>query len=292
MYDRLFGLEGGTGRQIMVWPVPYEGTASFGKGTRLGPQAILRASYEIETWDERLHSDLEDFFCFKTLPVFEPKVHGPEVMLKAMGDYLSRTFPGGDVFLLTLGGEHSVALPPITFYKRFYSDLVVVQFDAHADLRIQYQGSPFSHACVMSQVRQLGIDVFQVGIRSLSQKESMLVSQEQGKGLHVFFAWELGDPKSFADYLSRKVGERPVYLTFDVDCLDPSIMPGTGTPEPGGITFAWFEDFCHAFFTPEQRLIGFDLCELAPLPTGVLSESVAVQVIKKILLSVVRESGN
>jgi agmatinase len=278
------------GQRIDVWPVPYEGTVSFGQGTSNGPEAILRASAEIETWDQDLGVDLADMAHFPTLPWFEPPASGPEDVVRAMDEFAGSVC-SSDRFLLTLGGEHAIALPPIRAYHRLFPDLAVLQIDAHADLRESFQGSRFSHACVMARVRELGIPVVQLGIRSLSREEAEDIRIAQGDGLLTFFAHALPDPETGAEQIREFLGGRPLYISFDADGLDPSILPGTGTPEPGGIPFAWLQRFWPLFFG-STRLVGMDFCELAPMSgAGVVSESVAVRCINRILAAYLRSGG-
>lgn len=284
MYTEYLDLETQNGQKILVWPVPYEGTVSFGTGTKYGAQAILKASYEIETWDQSMGKDLADFAWFHTLPFFQAPVTGPENVFKQMQDFLNQFNPE-TVFLLTLGGEHSVALAPISFFHKAYPDLVVLQLDAHADLRSIFQGSCYSHACVMARVRDLGIPLVQLGIRSLSRDESEYIKAQSDHELLTLFANDLPGPEETAGKVAEFIGNRPLYISFDADGLDPAQLPGTGTPEPGGLDYTWLNNFWSALF-PGPRLLGMDFCELAPLPAaGVVSESTAVKCINKILLT-------
>ncbi|MFO7876631.1 MAG: agmatinase [Desulfovermiculus sp.] len=278
------------GQRIDVWPVPYEGTVSFGRGTSLGPEAILRASAEIETWDQELGADLADLAYFPTWPWFRPPVSGPADMVRHMAAELASSCCR-ETFLLTLGGEHSVALAPIRHYQSLFSNLTVLQIDAHADLRDSFQGSPHSHASVMARVRELGIPLVQLGIRSLSREESEHIASEPEHGLLTLFAHDLPSPEQAAARVREFIGDRPLYISFDADGLDPSIMPGTGTPEPGGLSYSWLHRFWPLFFG-QCRLVGMDFCELSPLPGGgLVSESVAVRCMNRILTASLRSGG-
>jgi agmatinase len=293
MYTQYLDLEAGEGKAITVWPVPYEATASFAKGTINGPQAILRASYEIETWDQELGVDLADLASFRTLPFFRPSVSGPEAVYHQMVSFLNSQCQPQNDFVLTLGGEHSIALAPITFYQQQYQKMVVLHLDAHADLRDCFQESHYSHACVMARVLDLGLPVISVGVRSLSQKEWQKISSAGNNNeITVFFAWDLSDPAKVAWQVAELIGNRPVYITFDVDVLDPSIMPGTGTPEPGGLSFEWLKDFWSHVLS-RVFLVGMDVCEVSPLSScGVVSESVAVKCVNKALASYLVHMGD
>lgn len=268
---------------VHVLPVPYEATVSFARGASQGPGSILRASYEIETWDEELGLDLTDLAGFKTLPFFRSVATGPEQMLRAMLAYLQKQLVPEQDFLLLLGGEHTLARAGIAFYQKAYPDLVVLQLDAHADLRSSYQGSAYSHACVMARVLDLGLPLAQIGIRSLCREESLLIQNFSPRELLSIMAWDLPDPDSAAKKLRAFVQNRPLYITFDADALDPAQLPATGTPEPGGVDFSWLQQFWIRFL-PGLKLVGLDFCELAPLPAaGVASESLAVKCINRIL---------
>jgi len=283
MYDCFLDLEESTGpNKIHVWPVPYQGTVSFGAGTKNGPEALLRASYQTETFDPELGMDISDFCSFENLPFQRPNVAGPESLHQDMEKVLHGFDPGRD-FFLTLGGEHSIALPLIRFYARAFPHLSVIQVDAHADLRPDFQGSPFSHACIMSRVKELGLKTVSLGIRSLDKDQAALLESSREHAM-VLHPWNLPGPAQAAREVRSFLGSGPVYITFDADGLDPSIMPGTGTPEPGGLDYTWINDFWKHLW-PGPKLLGMDFCELAPQPDSVLSESVGVRCILKILMS-------
>lgn len=281
MYSHFLDLDTHNGRHIHVWPVPYEGTVSFMSGTKSGPEAILKASYQIETFDAQLGVDLADLAHFSTLPYLRTPVHGPEGLHQAMHEVLADHDPRQD-FFVTLGGEHSISLPLFEFYKKAHPDMVVLQIDAHSDLRKEYEESPLSHACIMARARDLGIPAIQVGIRSLCSEEFDYISSQPADELMTIFAWDLDTPKKTAENVNAFLDGRPFYLTFDIDGLDPSLVPGTGTPEPGGIQYPWIWEFFSRLW-PGSPLVGMDLCEVAPVPGSVVSESVAVKAIARIL---------
>ena len=265
---------------VKVWPVPYQATVSFGDGTKNGPEAILKASYQIETYDPELGADISELCSFETLPFQRPNVAGPGRLYEEMREFLKNYSPGRD-FFLTLGGEHSVSFPLVEFYAVKYPDLVIIQIDAHADLRQNYEGSPFSHACVMARINSLGLKTVQMGLRSFSRIESDFI-RNNPRDILAMHPWDLPSPQDAARKVKEFIGSSPVYITFDADGLDPSIMPGTGTPEPGGLDFAWVQGFWKNFW-PGPELVGMDFCELSPQPGSQVSESVAVKCILKIL---------
>ncbi|MFP4128917.1 MAG: agmatinase [Desulfonatronovibrio sp.] len=282
MYNNFLDLETEQSglRPVYVWPVPYQGTVSFGDGTKDGPEAILKASYQMEPYDGELNADISKLCSFTTLPFQRPSAAGPEHLYKEMRTFLKDFNPEQD-FFLTLGGEHSISFPLVEFYARKYPDLAVIQLDAHADLRSAYEGSPCSHACIMARTKDLKLKTVQMGIRSFSREEAELIKGNPGHIL-PFYPWSLPSPEEAAQAVKDFIGSSPVYITFDADGLDPSIMPGTGTPEPGGLDYAWVQDFWKALW-PGPRLAGLDFCELAPQPASQVSESVAVKCILKIL---------
>lgn len=282
MYSSFLDLATSNGPCLKVWPVPYQGTVSFAAGTKEGPEAILRASYQIETYDAEYGMDLSDHVHFATLPFLRIPVGGPNELLNEMRSVLAEYDPTQD-FFLTLGGEHSITLPLLEFYRSRFPNLVVLQIDAHADLRQSYEGSPHSHACIMARAMDLGLPVAQVGIRSLCVEEMQTIKAKKPDQLLTLFAWDLTDPASASARIKAFIANRPLYLTFDVDGLDPSVIPGTGTPEPGGITFSWMTAFFNNLW-PGPKLVGMDFCELSPsLGPGVVSESATVKMIVKIL---------
>lgn len=283
MLDEFFDLGPRRGRNIFVLSVPYEGTVSFGTGTRLGPEAMFRASVQVESYDPELDLDLTDLAHFTPVPVVHPPVGGPEALHRRMAEVLRSQNAATD-FLLTLGGDHSVPLPVFEFYRQAHPDLVILQIDAHPDLRPSYEGSPLSHACIMARVRQLGIPLFQMGIRSVCRDQQDFMRSQAPTELQTLFAWDLPTPKVAAGMLRNFVGKRPLYISFDVDGMDPSVIPGTGTPEPGGISYMWMADFWKELWQDGgPELIGLDVCELAPIHGSQVSETAAVKIIQRIL---------
>ncbi|MDQ7032531.1 MAG: agmatinase [Desulfonauticus sp.] len=263
-------------KQIWVLPCPFEGSVSYGTGTQFGPKAIFEASKQIETFDPELNIALEDYLDFPILNAPPRNINSILDYLTTIERILTNYSPQQD-FFLTLGGEHSITLPLIKFYHKAYKDLVVLQIDAHADLRESYEGSNFSHACVMARCLELNVTLIQIGIRSVCKEEWQTI--KNNKNIHSFFSWQLKSAHETALECRKIIQNRPLYFTFDADGLDPSIMPGVGTPEPQGISFEWFKNFI--FYLKPINLIGMDFCELAPMPHSVLSQSIAAKCIFK-----------
>ncbi|MBZ4685035.1 MAG: agmatinase [Desulfomicrobiaceae bacterium] len=271
------------GRRIAVLPVPFEGAVSYGQGAALGPQAFLEATTQIESYDPQLDRDLSDLAHFTVLP----PVTGTDAAMvhAAMQKVLAALDPSADTVLL-VGGDHSVPLPLMAWYHAAFADMAILHLDAHADLRDQYQGSSLSHACIMARARQLGIPIFQLGIRSVCPEEMAVIRTAPDGELQTRFAWELESPEAEAARVRAFVGARPMYVSLDVDALDPSVLPGTGTPEPGGIEYRWLQEFWrHLWMGGGPRLLGLDVCELAPLSGSQVSQSVAAKVVHRMLVA-------
>ena len=242
--------------RVVVLPVPYDSTTEWRSGARDGPRAILDASRYLELYDLELRREI----CqvgIHTLPEMQPEMTGPEQMTQRVYQ-VARELLAEDKMVLMLGGEHSLTLGVVQAYRERYEDLSVLQLDAHADLRDSYQGTKFSHATVMRRVYEL-CPIVPVGIRSLSQEEHKFIAKA---GIKPIYAEDLtlsGD--SIKQVISSLSNE--VYVTIDVDVLDPSIMSAVGTPEPGGI--GWYEllsllrEIAHS-----KSIVGFDLVELCP----------------------------
>lgn len=281
MKKRFFDFSDNKGKKIIVLPLPFEGTVSYKTGTKDGPEAIIEASQQIENFDPELNIDLKDYCHFQLISPIERNVDGVKSFLKDLENFLQKKFSPSKDFILALGGEHSITYPLVKFYQQFYKELIVLQIDAHADLRNKYEQSKYSHACVMRRCLELGCNLIQIGIRSLCKEEWLLINKHSN--ITTFFAWENLSAREVAEKCKKIIQNRPVYLTFDADGLDPSIMPGVGTPEPQGLSYTWFKEFILELFP--LNLVGMDFCELAPQPFSVVSESVAIKCIFKIFTS-------
>jgi agmatinase len=249
--------------RAVILPVPYESTTSYGGGTSAGPGAILEASRYIELYDQEL--DAEPWEAgIATLPQLQLTGGGPGAAMAELGAAYERLLDAGpDKFIITLGGEHSISGPPIQSWARRLGGerLTVLQFDAHTDLRPEYEGTPHSHAAVMHQVRE-EVDIVAVGIRALTRDEATL-ARDSGS-IHVFYADHIHADDAWMDQVMERLGPN-VYITFDVDCFDPALVPSTGTPEPGGL--AWYPVLRllrRVFEAKNVRAV--DVVELAPIP--------------------------
>ncbi len=258
---------------------PYDGTTSYAAGTRNGPAAILAASTQVELFDHELGRE-PCSVGVTTLPSLLPSAAGAEAMVDAVEELCARPFADGKL-VATLGGEHSIALGAVRAAVKARGPLSVLQIDAHLDLRDRYEGSRFSHACVARRLLELGCDLVQVGVRTACPEELEAI---RAHGLRPIWGHELAatpDATWIARVLASFKRER-VYVTLDVDGLDPSVIPGTGTPVPGGL--GWYQTLALLRAVgAEHEVVGFDLCELSPIPGQHASEFAAALLAYKMI---------
>jgi len=264
---------------VVVVPIPYEHTTSYGKGTAKAPEAILGASRMVELYDEEVKG--EAYRWMGGIATLEPLIQS-EAMVdadavhhirNAVDEILDR-----EKIVISIGGEHTVALGCVSAFASRYPGMSVLQFDAHSDLRDEYEGNPYSHACVMKRILDGKIDIVQVGIRSQCQEEAHLIEK---RNLATFL---MSDMKKQDDWMSQalaRLGD-PVYITFDCDCLDPALMPAVGTPEPGGMNWDETTAFLRRVMR-ERRVVGLDLCELAPIPGYDYPQFTAARLLYKVI---------
>jgi len=258
----------------VVLPVPYDFTVSYQPGTRWGPRAILGASLNMELWDDELGPTYRK--GIHTMPDVEPTALGPEAMCARVEQAVGWIFDQGKIPAV-LGGEHSISGGAVAAAARRFDKLSVLQIDAHADMRDSYLDSPFSHASVMRRIRER-VPAVSVGIRSMSEEEALHMQQ------HPVPLWSTRQFRSLGGkwdaILSALTDE--VYVTFDLDGLDPSILPATGTPEPGGLD--WYEavDLLKAV-SARSKIVGFDVVELAPVPGLVASDFLAARLTYRLI---------
>lgn len=245
---------------IAVLPVPYEHTVSYGGGTGRGPRAILGASRYVEYYDEELGTELCTKVGITTLaPLSLGKSTDAKAMAKIYGAVKKLLADGK--FVVVLGGEHTISQAPIKAHLEKYPDLSVLHFDAHADLRRSYEGSRFSHACIMARVCEFmdPARIVQVGIRALSPEEAGFI---RTSGITTWYAHQIRAADDWISPILPKLSQH-VYVTFDVDAFDPPIMPNTGTPEPNGLY--WPETMKLLRLVGEQKtIVGCDVVEFAP----------------------------
>jgi agmatinase len=242
--------------RVVVLPVSYDSTMEWRSGARDGPKAIIDASQYLELYDIELDWEICEI-GIHTLPEVPPEMAGPEHMVQRVHE-VARGLLSEDKMVVMLGGEHSLTLGMVRAYREKYEALSVLQFDAHADLRDSYLGTSFGHATVMRRVSEL-CPILPVGVRSLSHGESRFINEA---GLTPFYARDLISGKVTAQQIVDSLSKE-VYITIDLDVLDPSIMPAVGTPEPGGI--GWYELLgLLSEVARAKQIVGFDLVELCP----------------------------
>ncbi len=276
-----------------VIPVPHEATVSYGGGTKDGPAAILEASSQLEVWTGEANPGDAGVY---TWPAVDCAGDDAEVLRRiesATEKALSVTRSGGIIPVL-LGGEHSVTLGALRALHARYGHFGVIQFDAHADLRDSYGGTPYSHACVMRRaVADLGLGLFQIGVRSLSPAEVAFRIEAGVQHLDArVFAFSGGLSRLAMDStpLLPEGFPEQIFLTFDVDALDASLMPATGTPEPGGLT--WWEALALTRRALRGRkVLGFDVTELAPMPELTAPTFTAARLTYELMAEVLRTRG-
>src|ERR1043165_4865323 len=240
--------------RIVVWPVSYEGTVSYGIGTGKGAAAIIDASRNMELYDDE--TDAEVYKLGVHTVDESPSIDSPERMMNSIYDRAKELISSGK-FLAMIGGEHSVSAPVIRAHQEKYPNLSILQIDAHADLRDTYDGTPYSHASIMARcVKDLNIPAVQVGIRSISADEARVIDQLPTR---IFWAKDIVGRDDWWDDAVDGLTEN-VYLTVDIDGLDPSLVSATGTPEPGGL--GWYETIALIRTLARKRnVVGMDLTE-------------------------------
>ncbi|MFH1307023.1 MAG: agmatinase [Candidatus Micrarchaeota archaeon] len=250
--------------KVAILQMPYEGTSTYIKGQAKAPKAIIDASQQVETYDIELEKDFIDEIGFHTLPPLKCGNLGPEEAIDLLQKETSKILKNNK-FPIIFGGEHSISLGAVKAAKEKFEDLCVLQIDAHADMRDEYENSKFNHACVMSRVREIA-PVVSVGIRSYCIEEAELI---KNKYFDAIFGPKLNE--EVINKIISKIKSKYVYITIDVDGFDPSIMPAVGTPEPGGLgwheTLSLLRKVCS-----KKNVIGADIVELAPIEGQIYSD--------------------
>ena len=259
--------------KTVILPFPYEKTTCYLKGTAKGPSAIIKASSEIELYDEELGNIYECGICtLNELKVDKPSDQMVEIACEAIKDLLK-----DNKFIATIGGEHSITIGIVNAFKEKFNDLSVLQIDAHADLREDFEDTKYSHACAMKRVIEK-CPIVQVGIRSLSFEESEFVKE---KKLKIFWAKDIFDNDKWFDEAISMLSKN-VYVTIDLDGFDPSIIPSVGTPEPGGLGYYQVLSFLERLFE-KRNVVGFDVVELCPREHEIVSDFTAARLVYKMI---------
>jgi len=258
--------------EVVLIPVAYDGTSTWQKGADKGPKAFLDASENMELYDIETNSEVyrKGIFLNEELSGFT----SPDDMVKTVHDEVKDHIKNRKLVTL-IGGEHSISIGTIRAFNESFQDLTVLQIDAHADLRKSYEGSEFNHACALHEASQ-NTNLIQVGIRSMDISERKYISKDK-----TFFAHEMVLDEFWTDKAIDLMTEN-VFVTIDLDSFDPSLMPSTGTPEPGGLL--WYEtlDFLKRI-AEEKKIVGFDIVELCPNDIDKSSDFLAAKLYYKIL---------
>lgn len=261
--------------RVVILPVPIDRTTSYVSGTRNGPREIIEASSHMELWDEEVGADVHRVGLF-TLPPMELPFGEMAPLVDEIRRVASEILSRGK-FLVTLGGEHSITPPLVAAAAAAFKGLSVLQIDAHADLRDCYMGTPHNHACAMRRSQEHA-QVTQVGIRSMSTEEAEAVP---GLNTTIFYDVAMRKDPAWIDRVVETLSD-PVYITIDVDGMDPAIMPATGTPEPGGLS--WYEILALLRATISKRtVVACDVVELSPLPGLMAPNFLCAKLVYKIL---------
>jgi agmatinase len=272
---------------FVLLPVPYDKTTTYRKGTAEGPRAILKASSQVELFDEECHLDPTERGVFTAEPLTTDAM--PDVLAEQLETEVRRLLDRGKI-VGCLGGEHSISLGPIRAAARAHPGLGLLQIDAHPDLRDEYEGTRFGHGCVMRRALETQEVACLVGVgwRSVSEEDHIAMGEQR---IHGHFAHDLWrrSPREWIEEVLAPLPER-VYVTLDVDGLDPSIVPGTGTPEPGGL--AWWDTMALLKAVCARRtVVAFDVVEVLPEPPSCVSEFAAARIVLKMLAYLAAGSG-
>ncbi len=269
--------------KAVILPIPYEKTTTYRKGCQYGPGAILEASDQLEAYDIELEREV----CLETGIFTHQAIAStlsnpdltPEEMLEITTKTVCQLIAAGK-FVIALGGEHSITAGVVKAYQQMLSEpFTVIQIDAHGDLRHSYEGSIYNHACVMRRVIDLGLPTLPVGIRSICREEAELIKEQQ---IPVMWAKDIYANSNWLATALEKIKTERVFITIDLDGLDGNVIPGVGTPQPGGLNWYELTNFLTAVFNRHQ-VIGCDVMELAPISDSVVSEFTAAKLVYKLV---------
>lgn len=258
--------------KIVLIPVPYDGTSTWQKGADKGPEAFLNASENMELYDIETDSEVYQEGIYLAPEITEAS--SPEAMVEEVHQ-ITKKYINKNKFVTLFGGEHSISIGTIRAFNECFDNLTVLHIDAHADLRKEYEGSACNHACAVYEANQ-NTNLVQVGIRSMDITETRVMNRDK-----VFFAHEMATNEYWMDEVLEQLTGN-VFITFDLDAIDPSIMPSTGTPEPGGLF--WYEtlEFLRKVFE-QKNVVGFDIVELCPNEHDKSSDFLAAKLYYKML---------
>lgn len=272
---------------IVILPLPYERTTSYIKGAGKGPKALLQASWQVELFDEETGKEPYLKGIHSAKPLIFPHKESEPASLRKIGNAVLRYLKLGK-FVVSIGGEHSITAGIVPVYAETFNKLSVLQIDAHPDLRDIYEGSQYNHACVGRRILEHA-SLVQVGVRAwCAQQEEFIKNYPTQKNRHplkVFPAHEIRRSKNWVKKVVDSLSTN-VYLTFDLDGLDPSVIPAVGTPEPGGLSWTQTLELLRTV-TYERKIVGMDVVELCPIKGQIIGDFAAAKLIYKILAMLV-----
>jgi agmatinase len=257
---------------IIILPVPYDATSTWIKGADKGPEAILKASVNLEFYDIETDSEAhkKGIYTIEPLEITE----SPEALVNSVYNKTKFLFEEGK-FPVILGGNHTVSIGSIKAAAEFHKNISVLQLDAHTDLRPVYEGSVYNHACVMARAKEVA-PIVQVGIRSMAYEEIQFAEKDR-----IFYSHELYYNKELYNSAIEKLTDN-VYVTIDLDVFDPSIMPSTGTPEPGGLGYYEVMHFLKDVIK-HKNVVAFDVVELCPSDVNKSPDFMAAKIVYQLL---------
>ncbi len=258
--------------KVLLQSIPYDGTSTWGKGADQGFDAFLEATENMEVYDIETDSEVYKQGVHLLEPIGEDS--SPEAVFEAVYVKTKELLASGK-YLTFFGGEHSISIGVIKAFYEHHKDLSVLQLDAHADLRPEYHRSKYNHACAVYDASQ-NCNLVQVGIRSMDQEEKQYIQEG-----NCFYAHQMWENDHWMDQSIARLSDK-VYLTIDLDAFDPSIMPATGTPEPGGMEWNKTLKYLRRVFR-EKEVVGFDIVELAPEPAHKAANFLAAKLYYKLL---------
>ncbi len=269
--------------KVVILPIPYEATTTYRRGCENGPDAILAASQQVEYYDEELDKETCNevgIYTANAIADTRNSAITAEEMLQVTQETVFKLIKNNK-FAIALGGEHSITTGVVAAYRQAYpqENFTVVQIDAHGDLRHEYEGSIHNHACVMRRIVDMGLPTVQIGIRAICKEEADLIKE---KNLTVFRARDIAKNPDWIEKAISSIPTKKVFLTIDLDGIDPTLIPGVGTPEPGGLTWYGLTVFLAQIFATRQ-VIGCDVMELAPIVDSVVSQFTAAKLVYKLI---------
>jgi agmatinase len=269
--------------KAVILPIPYEATTTYRKGCETGPAAVITASQQLEAYDEELQTETCLEVGIYTHEAIADTRRQPQLSAEEMLEVTTATVSrliADHKFVVAVGGEHAITTGVVRAYQQAFSEpFTVVQIDAHGDMRFEYEESQHNHACVMRRVLEMGLLTLPVGIRAICREEAELIAQKQ---IPVIWDRDIASDPDWIEKAIAKITTEKVFLTIDVDGIDPALIPGVGTPEPGGLSWHQTLRFLRRLFQTHQ-VIGCDVMELAPITDSVVSEFTTAKLIYKLI---------